>query len=112
MCNNAYFNIILWRIDALLGNDSVNKFLRRQILGKQVAGRRKHIPVDMRMKVIFYGSAPTLYIDVYMPARIMSSFNLPYAYDYITEMCRRHAEVIQNHENENVRGIGQGEARH
>jgi hypothetical protein len=33
-------------------------------------------------------------------------------YDYITKSCRQQAEVIQNHENENVRYIGQGEARH
>jgi hypothetical protein len=31
--------------------------------------------------------------------------------DYITKLCRRQAEVIQNHANEHVRGIGQGEAR-
>jgi hypothetical protein len=39
-----------------------------------------------------------------------TAFNLPYVYDYITKLCRQQAEVIQNHEN--VRGIGQGEARH
>jgi hypothetical protein len=27
----------------------------------------------------------------------------PYVYDYITKSCRQQAEVIQNHENENVR---------
>jgi hypothetical protein len=41
-----------------------------------------------------------------------TAFNLPYAYDYITKLCRQQAEVIQNHKNEHVRGIGQGEARH
>jgi hypothetical protein len=35
-----------------------------------------------------------------------------YIYDYITKLCRKQAEVIRNHENEHVRGIGQGEARH
>jgi hypothetical protein len=39
-------------------------------------------------------------------------FDLPYVYDYITKLCRQQAEVIQNHENEHVRGTGQGEARH
>jgi hypothetical protein len=29
-----------------------------------------------------------------------------------TKLCRQQAEVIQNHDNENVRNIGQGEARH
>jgi hypothetical protein len=32
--------------------------------------------------------------------------------DYITKLCRQQAEVIQNHENENVRNIAQGEVRH
>jgi hypothetical protein len=38
--------------------------------------------------------------------------HLPYAYDYITKLCRKQAEVMRNHENEHVRGIGQGEASH
>jgi hypothetical protein len=37
------------------------------------------------------------------------AFRIPCAYDYITKSCRQQAEVIQNHEN--VRYIGQGEAR-
>jgi hypothetical protein len=41
-----------------------------------------------------------------------TAFNLPYAYDYTTKLCRQQAEVIQNHKNEHVRSIGQGEARH
>jgi hypothetical protein len=40
------------------------------------------------------------------------AFQIPYIYDYITKSCRQQAEVIQNHENENVRYIGQGEAPH
>jgi hypothetical protein len=30
-------------------------------------------------------------------------------YDYITNLCNQEAEVIQNHENANVRNTGQGE---
>jgi hypothetical protein len=41
-----------------------------------------------------------------------TAFNLPYVYDYITKLCRKKIEVIPNPENEHVRGIGQGEARH
>jgi hypothetical protein len=33
-------------------------------------------------------------------------------YDYITKLCSRQAEVILNHENPNVRAIGQDEATH
>jgi hypothetical protein len=40
------------------------------------------------------------------------AFNLPYVYDYIIKLHRQQAEVIKIHENEHVRGIGQGEARH
>jgi hypothetical protein len=40
------------------------------------------------------------------------AFQIPYVYDYITKSCRQQAEVIQKHKNENVRYIGQGEARH
>jgi hypothetical protein len=40
------------------------------------------------------------------------AFKIPYVYDYITKLCRQQAEVIQNHDNENVRNTGQGEARH
>jgi hypothetical protein len=37
---------------------------------------------------------------------------IPYIYDYITKLCRREAEIIQSHENENVHNIGQGETPH
>jgi hypothetical protein len=40
------------------------------------------------------------------------AFKIPYIYDYITKLCRQQAEVIQNHENPNVRNIGQGEAQY
>ena len=38
------------------------------------------------------------------------AFKIPYVYDFITKLCRQQAEVIRNHDNENVRNIGQGEA--
>jgi hypothetical protein len=38
------------------------------------------------------------------------AFQIPYVYNYITKLCRKQAEVIQNHEN--VRYIGQSEAQH
>jgi hypothetical protein len=38
------------------------------------------------------------------------AFQVLYIYDYITKLCRQQAEVIQNHENVNVRNIGKGEA--
>jgi hypothetical protein len=40
------------------------------------------------------------------------AFSIPYVYDYMAKLSRQQAEVIQNHENANVRNIGQGEARH
>jgi hypothetical protein len=41
-----------------------------------------------------------------------AAFQVPYVYDYITKLCRRHAEFIHNHENENVHNIGLGETPH
>jgi hypothetical protein len=40
------------------------------------------------------------------------AFKIPYVYDYITKLCKRQAEVILNHENPNIRAIGQEEPRH
>jgi hypothetical protein len=40
------------------------------------------------------------------------AFNLPFVYHYVTKLCRRQAKVMENHENEHVRNIGRGEARH
>jgi hypothetical protein len=37
------------------------------------------------------------------------AYQAPDVYGYITKLCRRQAEIIGNHENENVRNIGQGE---
>jgi hypothetical protein len=41
-----------------------------------------------------------------------AAYNLPYVYDYATNLRKKQAEVIQNHENGHVCSIGQGEARH
>jgi hypothetical protein len=38
------------------------------------------------------------------------AFKIPHVYDYITELCTTQAEVIPNHINPNVRGVGQVEA--
>jgi len=44
-----------------------------------------------------------------VPSRDMRMvFKIPYVYDFVTKLCRRQAEIIQNHDNENVRNIGQG----
>jgi hypothetical protein len=42
----------------------------------------------------------------FTPVRdLHTAFSLPYVYDCVTKLCRQQAEVIQNHENEYVRGI-------
>jgi hypothetical protein len=41
-----------------------------------------------------------------------AAFQIPYVYDYLRKLCRRQAEIIQNHENGNIRSIGQGEPQH
>jgi hypothetical protein len=40
------------------------------------------------------------------------NLKIPYVDDYITKLCRAPAEVIVNHVNPNVLGVGQGEAMH
>jgi hypothetical protein len=40
------------------------------------------------------------------------AFDLPVVYDYVIKLCRQQAEIVQNPENEHVRSIGQGKARH
>jgi hypothetical protein len=37
------------------------------------------------------------------------AFHVPYLYDYISKLCRREAEIVPNHEHENVRNIGKEE---
>jgi hypothetical protein len=49
------------------------------------------------------------------PVREMHmALQIPFVYDYtrIRKLSRQQAEVMQNHDNENVRTTGQGEARH
>jgi pectate lyase len=37
---------------------------------------------------------------------LQMTFQEPHIYDYITKLCRKQAEVIQNHENsETIRGL-------
>jgi len=36
-------------------------------------------------------------------------FKMLYMCDFITKLCRQHAEVVQNRVNENIHNIGQGE---
>jgi hypothetical protein len=41
-----------------------------------------------------------------------NAFQIPYVYNYITELCRQQAEVIQNNENSYIGNIGPGKAQH
>jgi hypothetical protein len=45
-------------------------------------------------------------------SELHKAFNIPYIYDYITKLCRKQAQIIQNHGTANVRNIGQGKPRH
>jgi hypothetical protein len=40
------------------------------------------------------------------------AFKIPYLHDFVTRLCKQQAAVILNHENINIRNIGQDEARH
>jgi hypothetical protein len=43
---------------------------------------------------------------------MLVAFQILYIYDYITKLCRNQAVIIQNHDNVNVRNIGQSETTH
>jgi hypothetical protein len=50
--------------------------------------------------------------DRYTPVcQLHVAFKIPYVYDYITKLRRTQAEVILNHVDPNVHGIGQAVAR-
>jgi hypothetical protein len=49
---------------------------------------------------------------VHIGPRFAHGFERSVVYDYTVKLCRKQAEVIQNHENEYIYGMGQGEARH
>jgi hypothetical protein len=40
------------------------------------------------------------------------AFEIPYLYDFVTRLSREQATDVLNHENVDIRNIGQGEARH
>jgi hypothetical protein len=47
------------------------------------------------------------------PTRVWHlGFQIPYVYDCITKICRKQAEVIQNHGIVNVRNVSKHEAQH
>jgi hypothetical protein len=43
--------------------------------------------------------------------KLHKALNILYIYDYMTKLCRRQTEIIQNYGNDNVRNTGQGELR-
>jgi hypothetical protein len=52
-------------------------------------------------------------IDRCIPVRELHvALKIPYAYGYITELCRTQAEAILNRVDPNILGIGYGEDRH
>jgi hypothetical protein len=40
------------------------------------------------------------------------AFQILHVYDFITKLCRRQAQIIHNHKNENVCNIGQDKTPH
>jgi hypothetical protein len=52
------------------------------------------------------------FTKVHIGPRFAHGFQPSYVYDFIAKLYGQQAEVIQNHENEHVRSVGQGEGRH
>jgi hypothetical protein len=43
---------------------------------------------------------------------MLTAFQIPYVYNYITKLCRQQAQVSQNYENTDVHNIGQDKTKH
>jgi hypothetical protein len=86
----------------------VDKLVSRQ--------RTREVSIEVVLEtVLFTGSAQKLYSWIIQGAHqsaICTRLSTFPMYDYITKLCRRQAEVIQNHATEHVCGIGQGETSH
>jgi hypothetical protein len=100
--------------------ERIDSAIARQRSSKHVpAEKNKHETTEGLLEVVFFmRSVLELYNEDQLDKRCTSvrdlhtAFNLPYVYDYITKLSRQQAEDIQNHENDYVCGIRQGEARH
>jgi hypothetical protein len=40
------------------------------------------------------------------------TFEIPYVYEYIPQLCRQQAQAVDNHENSYIRNIEQGKDQH
>jgi hypothetical protein len=61
----------------------------------------------MTVKQLLLGNSS---VDTFPWQHAVVAFEVSHIYDYIKKLCRQQAEVIQNHENANVRDIRKGEA--
>jgi hypothetical protein len=75
-----------------------------------ISGR--HLPLKIAAPAKQGSPHRWIFFKVHSGPRFATAFDLPYVYDYVTKLCKQQAEIIQNHENEHVRSIGQGEAGH
>jgi hypothetical protein len=68
------------------------------------AGRGRWQNRDLRTIGNFTRRTPTRALHL--------TFQIPYLYDYKTKISRKQAEIIQNHNNVNVRNVCKSEAQH
>jgi hypothetical protein len=76
----------------------------------EICGR--HLPIKISVPAKQGSSHHWKFSNMHTIRDLRMAFNLLYLYDYVAKLCRQQAEVIQNHENEHVCSIGQGEAMH
>jgi hypothetical protein len=51
-------------------------------------------------------------LEILTVSELHVAFTIPYVHDYITNLCRKQAEVTLYHINPYEHGTGQGEGRH
>jgi hypothetical protein len=72
----------------------------------------RHLPLEIAAPAKQGSAHHWKFSKVHTGLRFAHSFQPSVRKDYITRLSKKQAEVIQNHENDHVRSIGQGEARH
>jgi hypothetical protein len=75
-----------------------------------ISGR--HLPIEIAAPANRVLSAIGNFPRCTPVSDLHTDFNLSYVYDYTIKLCRKQAEVIQNHENEQVRVVRLGDDRH
>jgi hypothetical protein len=76
----------------------------------EICGRHSHFEIAAPQKKLLLTTGKfsmwTLARDLHVAIHLLC------VYDYVTKLCKQQVEMTRDHENEYIRGTGQGESRH